>query len=262
MKSVLLIFSLFLFFININGQKSNYQFRKNIDKDSLMKVSIKNFPKNKKEELLSIYHKGNEVEKNFLLFMISMPRSSKKDLIENFENKKQEIFKLKENYLKLVPKNHIVYIEFNPANKILTIPAQIDLHIFKRKGEKTKNTNNNSVQRTDGLEVISQKWNLSPNSKELEESLQYLNWTKKDFSKIKVWLQKANCISIKNGKTTTIGFARSGMGKYSYKIFNHSLSKKEQEEYNNLCENIFYQENIVLEYGGGAIGTQCFENSN
>jgi len=49
------------------------------------------------------------------------------------------------------------------------------------------------------------------------------------------------------------------MGKYSYKVFEKQLEIKEKKEYNNSCEYIFYKDNIVLEYRGGAIGPQCFE---
>lgn len=48
------------------------------------------------------------------------------------------------------------------------------------------------------------------------------------------------------------------MGKYSYLIFDRPLSEAEKKDYDDKCEYIFYKENIVLEYGGGAIGTQCF----
>ena len=73
-----------------------------------------------------------------------------------------------------------------------------------------------------------------------------------------MYLDKANCISVYNKDAIEIGYARSGMGKYSYLIFDKSLTEEEKDKYNNGCEYIFYKDNIVLEYGGGAIGSQCF----
>ena len=211
-----------------------------------------------RKEYIKTYNDGNEQEKEFLLFMISMPESSKKELIENYENKKAEIQKLKAEYQNLVPKNYIVEIEFEPESKILTTTEEITIKIYKLK-DKTENDNSEVVQRNDGLKVISQNWNLKPNSEELENIIKTIGWTNQTLVEIKKILNEANCISIENGKITTIGFARSGMGKYSYKIFENPLNSKQKEEYNNGCEYIFYKDNIVLEYGGGAIGSQCFE---
>lgn len=258
MRQVALIVTLLLSVINLNAQE--VKFRENIDKDSLFNASIQKLPIEMREEYTKTYKEGNEQTKEFLLFMISMPESSKKELIKNFENKNNEIQKLKNEYQKLVPENYIVDIEFEPESKILTTTEEITIKIYKLedKNEK-KNENSEVVQRNDGLKVISQNWNLKPNSEELEKIIKSIGWTNQTLSEIKKLLNEANCISIKNGKIATIGFARSGMGKYSYKIFDKPLNKKEKEEYNNGCEYIFYKDNIVLEYGGGAIGPQCFE---
>jgi len=181
--------------------------------------------------------------------MISMPTSSKKELIENYELKKKEIQILKAEYFKLVPKNFVVDIEFEPESKILTIPDQISIKIYKIK----------EVNKKDNLEVVSRNWNLKPDSKELLETVKTIGWTFETIKTVKNLLASANCISIENGKVATIGYARSGMGKYSYKLFERTLSKTQEQEYNNGCEYIYYKENIVLEYGGGAFGPQCFE---
>lgn len=258
MRQVAQILTLLLLTINLNAQE--VKFRQNIDKDSLFNSSIQKLPIEMREEYTKTYKEGNEQAKEFLLFMISMPESSKKELIENFENKNTEIHKLKAEYQKLVPKNYIVDIEFEPESKILTTTEEITIKIYKLKDKKEKeNEDSKVVQRNDGLKVISQNWNLKPNSEELEKIIKSIGWTNQTLSEIKKLLNEANCISIENGKITTIGFARSGMGKYSYKIFDKPLNKEEKEEYNNGCEYIFYKNNIVLEYGGGAIGSQCFE---
>ncbi|MEO1218869.1 MAG: hypothetical protein AAFY45_35390, partial [Bacteroidota bacterium] len=83
-------------------------------------------------------------------------------------------------------------------------------------------------------------------------------WNPKTLNEIKELLYKANCVSIDNGKITTIGFARSGMGKYFYKVFDNDLSDSEIEKFNDGCTYIYFKKNIVFEYGGGAVGAQCF----
>lgn len=257
MKKIILILAILLSIEKLHAQ--DYQFRTNINKDSLLNASIKYLPEEMKKEYLNIYKKGNKQTKEFLLFMISMPKSSKKDLIENYEAKRNEIAELREEYSKLVPKNHIVEVEFEPESKILTVPEQITIKIYELNDIGNKDLDKEPVKRSTERKIISQNWNLKPDSKELEEVLKSIDWTSQTLAKIKMLLQKANCISIENGETTTIGFARSGLGKYSYKIFEKELDLKQKEEFNDGCSYIYYKDNIVLEYGGGAVGSQCFE---
>ena len=248
-----------LFFISTFGLKAQeYKIRENISKDSLLNVSIKMLPEEMREEYKKAYQEGNEKSKDFLLLMISLPRSSKKEVIENYESKKDEILKLKNEYQKIVPKDHIVDIEFEPESKIFTIPEQISIKIYNIDNPE-KNTDENKRQRNNGFKAVSQNWNLKPESKELQEVLKSIGWTNEELHQIKQLLLNANCTSIENGKMTTIGFTRSGMGKYFYKFFDEPLNEKQKQEYNDGCQFICYKDNVVLEYGGGAIGSQCFE---
>ena len=258
MKQIALILALFSSTIILYAQK--IEFRKNIDKDSLFNITVQKLPGEMREDFSKTYKNGSEEEKEFLLLMISMSESSKKELIENFEQKKSEIQTLKIEFQKRVPKNYIVDIEFEPESKILTTTENIAIKIYKLQ-DKTAKENTKVIQRNDGLKVISQNWNLKPDSEELKEIIKSIGWTNKTLAEIKKLLKDANCISVENGEITTKGFARSRMGKYSYKIFNKSLTKTERNEYDNNCEYIFYKDNIVLEYGGGAIGSQCFEKN-
>jgi hypothetical protein len=91
--------------------------------------------------------------------------------------------------------------------------------------------------------------------------LSYTNWSKQQLSELKAKLEKANCMSILNQKDyLVIGFKQSGMGAYYYRIFNSSLTDANRKEFNDGCTYSIYKENIVLEYRGGAIGSQCFDD--
>jgi len=219
------------------------EFNKSINKDSLLNVLVKDLPAETKADILKEYKSDSEKDKEFLLFILSMPRSSKSLQIRNIDSNYANISNLKAEYLKLVPSNTAVRIEFTPANANFNIKESIDLRITSTANDEIK---------------VSQEWKLEYGSKKLKEMLQSIKWNDKTLNKIRKLLDSANCISIENGKITEIGFARSGMGMYSYLLFDRDLSDKQIAAYNNGCEYIFYKKNIVLEYGGGAAGPQCF----
>jgi hypothetical protein len=236
---IILLLSSFTLTITVCGQ----EFNKTLNKDSLLQTILKNLPEPKKSELEKMYNEGNEQSKEFLLFMFSMTRSSKKELITNIDSNFDNINLLKTSYLKLVPKDYIVSIELNPADKIASTKESIDLKI----------EHINSKERD-----FKQEWNLDYNSKKLAQMIKPLGWTNATLTTIKKLLADANCVSIENGDITTVGFARSGMGKYSFKLFNKDLSSEQIKGYNDGCMYIFHKKNIVLQYGGGAVGSQCF----
>jgi hypothetical protein len=242
MRKSLQLLSVILFIcINAVGQGLN----PSINKDSLLQEVVKELPKDIKKKILKEYKKGNSQTKEFLLFTLAMPRSSKSALIENYEMNKTNILELKKYYQSIVPDSFIISVEFNPADKLLNTKESIDLKIFKKlsNGE---------------LDGIKQEWNLDRNSTTLNEMMKTVGWNLSILDSIKNQLDKASCVSIENGEISTIGFARSGMGKYFYKVFDINLDTKRQSEFNDGCTYIFYKDNIVLEYGGGAIGSQCF----
>ena len=259
MKKIAVIFTIVFSVFKIEAQK--IEFNKNIDKDSLFQVVIKKLPDELRKDLVNSYNEGNEHNKEFLLYMLSMPISSKKELIENIQKKKNEILNLKDEYLKIVPENYIVEIEFEPESKIVNQPENITLKILKKReintGESTQKIK--TLERTDEFELVSKNWNLYFDSEILATEIKKLGWNNETLIKIKDLLYNANCISIKNGEITNIGFARSKMGKYSFNLFDKTLTQKQIEEYNDGCTYIYFMENIALEYRGGAVGNQCFE---
>lgn len=160
------------------------------------------------------------------------PTYSKQDLIDNFEQKKTEIMNIK---------------------KFVDSKTQIDtyFHIeFENEGLGIFHIEKNGI--------FESNWDVNIDSKKADLLLNEIGWTKKDLEILKYKLDNANCISVSSGDPTTIGWQRSGMGMYFYNIFDQNLSDSLIAEYNDGCTHLYYKDNVVLEYGGGAIGSQCF----
>ncbi|HMP94268.1 MAG TPA: hypothetical protein PKD90_15410 [Phnomibacter sp.] len=104
----------------------------------------------------------------------------------------------------------------------------------------------------------SNNWNVSMHSKLADSLLQLLHWNKQDLPLLKQKLEAANCISIQSGQPAVVGFQRSGFGKYYYLLFNRPLNGQERLRYNDSCSYLLHNDTVVLEYGGGAVGAQCF----
>lgn len=158
---------------------------------------------------------------------------SKQDLIDNYNQKSSQIVDLKSYINKIVPANKSVDIDFDGSKEFFIF------HLVD-------NGNYNS------------NWNLKVNSTTTDTLLTKLNWTKETLNILKQKLDAANCISVKSGEPCNIGFQRSGMGKYFYNIFERPIPDSLKSKYNDSCTYILYSDNVVLEYGGGAIGPQCF----
>lgn len=155
------------------------------------------------------------------------------DLINNYNSKSTQILELKQYINSIVPSEKSVDIEFD-GNKRLAI-----FHVMENG---TYNSN----------------WDLKVNSKKVDTLLNMLGWTHQTLTTLKEKLDAANCISIKNGEPCNIGFKRSGMGKYYYNIFDQPIAENLKPKYNDSCTYILYNDKTALEYGGGAIGPQCF----
>lgn len=87
-----------------------------------------------------------------------------------------------------------------------------------------------------------------------------MKWSEDEVTELKIKLDKANCISVEDGEPIKIGFKRSGLGMYSFNIFQDIQT--DRSEYSGKCEYIMIDRNLMLEYGGGAIGPQCFPKEN
>ncbi|WP_282636526.1 hypothetical protein [Sphingobacterium thalpophilum] len=157
------------------------------------------------------------------------------ELKENFEKKRTEIYEVKNYINKITPPDKSVQIEFNNSN-ILPI-----FHVGV--GESFENN-----------------WDVKINSEKANTLIQKLGWTTETLKTLKEKLDNANCIGVLNGEPCIINFQRSGMGMYSFNVFDKPIPDSLKTRYNDGCTYILVNDRLVLEYGGGAIGGQCFYN--
>ena len=164
------------------------------------------------------------------------------ELKENFYSKEVEIRELKKYYNSIVPPDKFIEIEFENNKTLFRFGIQ-DIN-----------------QKTN--ETLFLGWSIKTNSAKMDSLLNTIGWTQNHLKELKKKLDNANCIQIESGEPTKIGFKRAGMGQYSFVVFNNPIPDSLKNYYNDSCRYILAGEKLVLEYGGGAIGPQCFGNFN
>lgn len=105
-----------------------------------------------------------------------------------------------------------------------------------------------------------QGWDINVKSLYQQEFKKDLNWSEDQVDELKNRLDEANCISIEDGEPIKIGFKRYGMGMYSFNVF--QKNETDRSLFNDGCTYILVNYKLALEYGGGAIGRQCFSKQN
>jgi len=163
------------------------------------------------------------------------------DLKENFEKNKTEIYELKQYFNEIVPKNRFVEIEFEDDNTL----GRFGIRAL-----------DSTAGNPDGPMFL--EWDLKTNTAKMDSLIQPMGWTRETLKDLKEKIDNADCIQIESGEPTKIGFKRSGMGMYSFNVFDQPISDNLTEQYNDSCTYILVNRKLVLEYGGGAIGSQCF----
>jgi hypothetical protein len=155
------------------------------------------------------------------------------ELTDNFEENKTEIYELKRYFNEIVPKNRFVLIEFENDNTLARLEVEaLDSVAGKSNGQ------------------IFLDWNLQTNSPRTNSVIRPLGWTTETLKQLKEKLDDANCIR----------FQRSGLGMYSFNVFDKPIPDSLRAYYNDSCTYIMVNDKLVLEYGGGMIGDQCFYN--
>lgn len=233
MRLPFLLFILAFYSNSIHGQVFNSKY----DLDSVYQsLSVPN-----QEQYDSLYNSSDSEFKEFIVFMLTMPRSSQAELVENYQRKNEEIAALTSYFKSIVPDSVSVSIEFSPENEVWSMPASLDFFIRKP----------NSNQRHGN-------WNLEYGDAELDSLLGELGWNYQTLEDLMGYLDRANCISIEYDEYYSVGYSRSGMGMYFYRIYEQALTQAELDQLVDDCILRYYSDSVLLEYGSGAIGSLCF----
>lgn len=166
------------------------------------------------------------------------------ELIESFNEKRKEIYEVKRYFEALAPVNKDVNIEFD-GSEITR------LEITPRDTGKGSN-----------LAVEFLDWNIPIGTKKADSIIKVLGWNSAKLEVLRDKLDAANCISITNEEPAKIGLKRSTLGMYFFNVFTKPIGDSSIAMYNDSCTYIFINRNLVLEYGGGAVGPQCFPKLN
>lgn len=97
------------------------------------------------------------------------------------------------------------------------------------------------------------EWNLNIEEDIPEKILNEINWDRQTFASLKSKLDKAGCIQIESGNPKKIGFQRSGMGMYSYYIYDNTSSNEFLNQQKTRDDIHFFKNNIAWKYDGGAL---------
>lgn len=190
-------------------------------------------------------NRGNLLILILLAFIVCSCESSREytnqDVVNNYRKKETQIRGLKKFYNSIIPPNKFVEIEFDDSQ-----------HLF-RFGVYSINPATNELILPGFL-----NWNLSTNSNNVDSVVATLNWNQQTLKTIKQKLDSANCISIESGEPCKIGFQRQDLGKYNYLVFDKPMSDSLKLFYKNYCAYNLYNDRVVLMWGAGALGGDCY----
>lgn len=148
-----------------------------------------------------------------------------------------KITEAKQYFKSIIPNDYTLYIEFKNYDKA-------DFWVYKNNGDKR--------------EKILQVWDTEINSPDIKDVLKVLGWDNYELIILREKIYNANCISIANSnKLIEVGYQRSGMGKYSFDLFENPIPETDWKRYNDSCMYIMIDSLNVIEYGGPAFGSQC-----
>lgn len=164
---------------------------------------------------------------------------SKADLIENYEANKIKISELQHYFKSICPKGKFVEIEFEDGDI-----GRINIGELNGKSRVSS--------------PYYQDWNIEIGTKKADSIFNSLNWDEGKVNLLKEKIENANCISISNLEPCEIGFKRSGLGMYSFLKYKKPMNDSIMKEYKKSCSYIIYNRNVIFEYGGGAIDSDCF----
>ena len=92
---------------------------------------------------------------------------------------------------------------------------------------------------------------------DLQQKMRFVGLTKEEMRNIRRMLRQAGCIGITtHADYTELRYRRVGFGLYLYRFYNHPIPADEWDKMD--CSLIPYNNTVVFEYAGGAIGGICF----
>lgn len=97
--------------------------------------------------------------------------------------------------------------------------------------------------------------------KEVADSIaRSIGLDRQSLNRIRDLIESTDCIGYSNMRNTTrtFDFRRSGFGMYSFVLFDQPIPDSLLTSYNDSCSYNLHTRQVVFEYGGGAIGPQCF----
>lgn len=156
------------------------------------------------------------------------------ELKENFDLNREELYEAKNYFCHILPEETKVEIEFENGEKLFYF----------------------NIQKNNLYYNISDK---DIHSKQVDSLLNILGWTRTHLKELKAKLDKANCISLDKRDDFKIGFQRSGMGKYYFRLLDKPMNDSLKATFNQECVYI-HNDSVIFEYGGGALGEDCLYN--
>ncbi len=92
---------------------------------------------------------------------------------------------------------------------------------------------------------------------DLQQKMRFVGLTKEEMRNIRRMLRQAGCIGITtHADYTELWYRRVGFGLYLYRFYNRPIPADEWDKMD--CSLIPYNNTVVFEYAGGAIGGICF----
>lgn len=174
----------------------------------------------------------------YLFIGISLQECSAQLMAEHYENNAKDIHKL------------IKYVD----------NALDDSTSFKIEFENKKAAIFHVAQKGDSL-MSCHYWDDAETKK--DSLMKVVGLTPYEYENIRNLLEKVGCIGIQTNKSnqdqaTIIGFRREGFALYSYIIYNKPINQKDKDYIMNNDMYIPYNDKVIFEYAGGAIGPQHF----
>ncbi|WP_445714224.1 hypothetical protein [Flavobacterium sp.] len=158
---------------------------------------------------------------------------STNEILKEFNDKKDEIYEVKKYFEKIKPIDSKIDLEIGENNTLFyfNIWKKEELHNFS---------------------------NVEINSKEYDSLLKIVKWNDKNINELKNLLKNANCISIdqfNKEDCLNIGFKRSGLSKYYFRLFNKPLNDSLKSNLNSE-RSYLINDSVVLYLNGGAIDSE------